>query len=55
MIGGRGHSILRRGSHGDKVFTVHMGNNQMLDKVGVIVCLDKFNDDSIRNEEVNGI
>ena len=33
---GRGHSILRRGSHGDKVFTVHMGNNQMLDKVGVI-------------------
>ena len=32
----------------------YLGNYQM-DKVGVIVGLDKFNDDSIRNEEVNGM
>ena len=36
------------------MYCSYMGNNQMLDKVGVIVGLDKFND-SIRNEEVNGM
>ena len=43
------------GVMGDKVCTFHIENNQMLDKVGVIVGLDKYNDDSIRNEEVNGM
>ena len=36
-----GHSILRRGSHGEYVICCsYMGNNQMLDKVGVIIGLD---------------
>ena len=36
MMVGRGAQYPKEGSHGNKVFTVHMGNNQMLDKVGVI-------------------
>ena len=32
-----------------------VGNNQMSDKVGVVGGLDKCNDDSISNEEVNGM
>ena len=36
-----GRSILRRGSHGGQgMYCSYMGNNQMLDKVGVIIGLD---------------
>ena len=41
MIVGRGQSILRRGNHGGQgMYCSYMGNNQMLDKVGVIIGLD---------------
>ena len=46
MMVGRGHSILtclRRGVMGDggqAMYCSYMGNNQMLDKVGVIIGLD---------------
>ena len=53
---GRGAPYPKEGSHGGQgMYCSYMGNNQMLDKVGVIVGLDKFNDDSIRHEEVNGM
>ena len=48
----------KEGSYGGQctcMYCSNIGNNQMLDKVGVIVGLDKSNDDSIRNEEVNGM
>ena len=53
---GRGAQYPKEGdSWGHGMYCLYTGNNQMLDKVGVIVGLDKSDDDSIRGEEVDGM